>query len=61
MSIWDRIKYEFSQKASPVRKLIIINVAIFVVSWLVMAMARYMQSTGQAAATAIDILSAAVV
>ncbi len=48
MSIWDRIKYEFSQKASPIRKLIIINVAIFVVSWLVMAVARYMQATGQA-------------
>lgn len=41
MSIWDRIQYEFNKNSSPIRKLIIINVALFIVTSLISAFARY--------------------
>ncbi len=35
MSLWDKIQYQFNKGDSPVRKLIIINVAIFLLSGLI--------------------------
>ncbi len=40
MSLWDKIQYEFNKGNSPIRKLIIINVAIFILSGLVMMVGR---------------------
>ncbi|MFT5511998.1 MAG: membrane associated rhomboid family serine protease [Bacteroidia bacterium] len=40
MRLWDKIQYEFNKGNSPVRKLIIINVAVFVLSGLVMMVGR---------------------
>ena len=40
MSLWDKIQYEFNKGNSPVRKLIIINIAIFILSGLVMMVGR---------------------
>ena len=40
MSIVDKIKYEFNKGNSPIRKLVIINVAVFVLSGLVMMVGR---------------------
>ena len=40
MPIWDKIKYEFNKGNSPARKLIIINIAVFVLSGLVMMVGR---------------------
>jgi len=34
MTWWDRLKYEFDKNPSPVRKLIIVNVGIFILSYL---------------------------
>lgn len=40
MSIWDKIQYQFNKGDSPIRKLIIINVAVFLLSGLVMVVGR---------------------
>lgn len=40
MSLIDKIRYEFNKGNSPIRKLIIINVAVFVLSGLVMMVGR---------------------
>lgn len=48
MSWWDKIQTEFNKGNSPVRKLIIINVAIFILSGLVMMVGRGRGTTEQA-------------
>jgi membrane associated rhomboid family serine protease len=40
MSFWDKIQSEFNKGNSPTRKLIIVNVAVFILSGLVMMVAR---------------------
>lgn len=40
MSIWDKIRYEFNKDSSPIRKLIIINISVFLLAALVRFVAR---------------------
>ncbi len=48
MSLWERIIYEFNKNSSPVRKLIIINVGVFILTSIVFAFAKYNAVPGQA-------------
>ena len=48
MTLWDKIQYEFNKGNSPVRKLIIINIAIFVLSGLVSMVGRGVGKAAQA-------------
>jgi len=47
MNWWDKIKYEFNKGDSPVRKLIAINVAVFVIGLLLGAFAYLYQASAQ--------------
>lgn len=47
MTWWDRLKYEFDKNPSPVRKLIIVNVGIFILSYLfVFVVSQFVQPNG---------------
>ncbi|MBO6515251.1 MAG: rhomboid family intramembrane serine protease [Bacteroidia bacterium] len=48
MTLWERIQYEFNKNSSPIRKLILVNVAIFLLASLVFGVAQLYGSKEQA-------------
>ncbi|MFT5479155.1 MAG: membrane associated rhomboid family serine protease, partial [Bacteroidia bacterium] len=48
MTIWDKIKYQFNKNDSPIRKLIILNIAVFIAVALFKMVANLYQADDQA-------------